>query len=60
MAPMMHCNKTLPGLMAATSLKLKLKRLREGTFALQAHDPDSLFKVRSLKVRRLHEPGRDK
>lgn len=33
--------------------KLKLKRLREGTFALQAHDPGSLVKVRSLKVRRL-------
>lgn len=33
--------------------KLKLKRLREGTFALQAHDPDSFVKVRSLKVRRL-------
>lgn len=33
--------------------KFKLKRLREGTFALQAHDPGSLVKVRSLKVRRL-------
>lgn len=40
--------------------KLRLKRLREGTFALQAHDPGSLTKVRSLKVRRLHEPERDK
>jgi hypothetical protein len=33
--------------------KLAKKRLREGTFALQAHDPDSRVKVRSLKVRRL-------
>lgn len=33
--------------------KLKLKRIREGTFALQAHDPISVVKVRSLKVRRL-------
>jgi hypothetical protein len=33
--------------------KLKKKRIREGTFALQAHDPGSLVKVRSLKVRRL-------
>ena len=33
--------------------KLQKKRIREGTFALQAHDPDSVFKVRSLKVRRL-------
>ncbi|MGB0742967.1 MAG: 3-keto-disaccharide hydrolase [Opitutales bacterium] len=33
--------------------KLKLKRIREGTFALQAHDPLSVVKIRSLKVRRL-------
>jgi hypothetical protein len=32
---------------------LKRKRLGEGTFALQAHDPGSAVKVRSLKVRRL-------
>lgn len=33
--------------------KLKKKRFREGTFALQAHDSGSLVKVRRLKVRRL-------
>jgi hypothetical protein len=33
--------------------KLAKKRLREGTFALQAHDPESVVKVRSLKVRAL-------
>ncbi|WP_158279771.1 3-keto-disaccharide hydrolase [Coraliomargarita sinensis] len=33
--------------------KLKKKRIREGTFALQAHDPGSVVKVRHLKVRRL-------
>ncbi len=33
--------------------KLAKKRLREGTFALQAHDPESVVRVRSLKVRAL-------
>ena len=33
--------------------KFKKKRLGEGTFALQSHDPVSLTKIRSLKVRRL-------
>jgi len=35
--------------------KFKKKRLGSGTFALQAHDPVSVFTVRSLKVRRLAE-----
>jgi len=35
--------------------KLKKKRLGEGTFALQAHDPESVFTVKSLKVRHLSD-----